>query len=317
MRRYDAACRGAVVAIAALACWLSAVEAQDSDETITRARAIGAQDGEPSRGYMSFTYQYQRAQDLKFANGSTGHGAPLTTHLIDLAVSYRVGDRWTLSAALPVISREWKGGPSHDPLKINPPQLDSEFVDDNHFHTFAQDLRLGASYRVTSGPIFFEPYIEQGIPTSDYPFFAASTVGRNLLSTEVGATLAYQPPFLKWFFSMRAGYQMADDVLGIGTDATRVTLDSVYFLSPRVTLNAFLFSKNGNGWDTSVTPDMTSEGWYRHDQITKHNYANIGFGVNWVVNERSVLNFTTLEMVHAEDVFELRDALSVSLSRSF
>ena len=94
-------------------------------------------------------------------------------------------------------------------------------------------------------------------------------------------------------------------------------LDSVYFLGPRVTLNAFLFSKNGNGCDTSITPDMTSEAWYRHDQVTKHNYANIGFGVNWAVNERSVLNFTTLTMVHAEDVFELRDALSVSLSRSF
>ena len=79
-----------------------------------------------------------------------------------------------------MISREWKGPPSHDPLKINPPQLDSEFVDDNHFHTFSQDLRLGASYRVTSEPVFFEPYIEYGVPASDYPFFAASSVGRNL-----------------------------------------------------------------------------------------------------------------------------------------
>ena len=181
MRRCSAACRGMITAMAALAGWVGAVEAQDSDETITRARAIDAQGGEPSRGQMSFTYQYQRAQDLKFASGATLHSAPVTTHLIDFAVSYRVGDRWTLSAALPVISREWKGGPAHDPLKIIPPQLDSEFVDDNHFHTFTQDLRLGASYRVTSGPIFFEPYIEQAIPTSDYPFFAASTVGRNLL----------------------------------------------------------------------------------------------------------------------------------------
>jgi outer membrane putative beta-barrel porin/alpha-amylase len=317
MRRYSAACRAiSGVAAVAAACWLGSVEAQDSDETITRARAIDAQDGEPSRGQMSITYQYQRAQDLVLSS-RTNPTAPLTTHLIDFAVSYKVGDRWTLSAALPVISREWKGPPSHDPLKINPPQLDSEFVDDGHFHTFFQDLRVGASYRVTSQPILFEPYIEYGVPTSDYPFFAASSVGRNLLTTEVGSTLAYQPPFLKWFFSMRAGYSMADEVLGYSTDAMRVTVDAVYFLNPRLTLNGFLFSKNGKGIDTSVPFDMTSEMWYRHDQITRHNFMNLGFGVNWAVNERSVLNFTTLKMVHAEDVFKLRDALSVSLSRSF
>ena len=76
-------------------------------------------------------------------------------------------------------------------------------------------------------------------------------------------------------------------------------------------------SKNGKGWDPPVTPDFTSELWYRHDQITRHNYSNVGVGFDWSLSERNALNFTLLKMVHAEDVFKLRRALSVSWSRPF
>jgi hypothetical protein len=237
--------------------------------------------------------------------------------LIDFAVSYRITDRWTVNAGLPVISREWKGGPSHNPLNIVPPQYDSEFVDDGHFHTFAQDLRLGAGYLLLEQPVSLEVHLEYGIPASDYPFFAASAVGRNLQTIEVGATAAYRPPFLPWYFSLRTGYVMTDEVLGIDTNAVRVTADATRFVNAQVALNVFITSKNGKGISPPQTPDFTSELWYRHDQIIRHNYANLGLGVNWALGDRHVLNFTLLKMIHAEDVFELRDALSVTLSRSF
>jgi hypothetical protein len=268
------------------------------------------------RGEMAFTYQYQRAQNL-VSEDFTIQSAPVTTHLIDFAVSYRIKNRWTVNAGLPLISREWKGGASHDPLKMVPPQYDSEFVDDGHFHTFLQDLRLGASYLLLEAPVSLEPYLEFGIPASDYPFFAASAVGRHLQTLEAGAIAAYRPPFLPWYFSMRAGYVMADPVLGVNTDATRVTADATRFVNQRIALNVFLTSKNGKGIKPPLAPDFTSEVWYRHDQLIRHNYANLGVGVNWALGDRSVLNFTVLRMVHVEDVFELDDALSVTLSRPF
>jgi hypothetical protein len=293
---------------------LSVVDAQEGDiprvgEPARRADAEG-------RGEMALTYQYQRAQDL-VSEDFTIVSAPITTHLIDFAVSYRITDRWTVNAGLPVISREWKGGPSHNPLNIVPPQYDSEFVDDNHFHTFAQDLRLGAGYLLLEQPVSLEVHLEYGIPASDYPFFAASAVGRNLQTIEVGATAAYRPPFLPWYFSLRTGYVMADKVLGVDTDAVRVTADATRFVNAQIALNVFITSKNGKGISPPQTPDFTSELWYRHDQIIRHNYANLGLGVNWALGDRHVLNFTLLKMIHAEDVFELRDALSVTLSRSF
>ena len=106
--------------------------------------------------------------------------------------------------------------PSHNPLDIIPPQLDSEFVDDGHFHAFFQDLRLGASYLVTSEPVAFEAYFEYGIPASRLPVFRRVGDRPSLQTIEVGTTFAYRPPFLKWHFSLRTGF-MADQVLGFDT----------------------------------------------------------------------------------------------------
>jgi hypothetical protein len=265
---------------------------------------------------MSFTYQSQKTQDLVLSHG-TLNSPVIRTHLIDVAVSYAVNQRWTIFAGLPVISRESTPTGSHNPLNLVPPVFDSDFVDDGHYHTYLQDLRFGASYRVLDEPVSVEPYLEYGIPASDYPFFAASAVGRHVQTIEVGAALAYRPPFLKWDFSLRMGHQMADKVLGFDIDAMRVTADAAFFINPRLTFNAFLTSKNGKGFDPPAVPDFTSPLWYRHDQITRHNFINLGAGVDWSLDERNVLNFTLLKMVHAEDVFRLQRALSVSLTRAF
>jgi hypothetical protein len=293
---------------------LPSANAQEGD--VSRVGQPARRSDTEDRGEMALTYQYQRAEDL-VSEDFTIDSAPITTHLVDFAVSYRINERWTLNAGLPFISREWKGGPSHNPLNIVPPQLDSEFVDDNHFHGFLQDLRLGAAYLLLEQPVSLAAHLEYGIPASDYPFFAASAVGRNLQTIEVGATAAYRPPFLPWYFSLRTGYVMTDAVLGVDTDAMRVTADATRFMNERIALNVFLTSKNGKGISPPQTPDFSSELWYRHDQIIRHNYANVGVGVNWALGDRNMLNFTVLKMVHVEDVFELRDALSVTLSRPF
>jgi hypothetical protein len=306
------------VTAAVLAFASGAALAQDETFVLDRSRdgARAQPDVESeSRGRMTVTYQNQKAQDLAFSHGTNRTG-PIRAQALDFAVSYRIMDRWTINAGLPVIARE-AAAPSHNPRNIIPPQLDSEFVDDGHFHPAFQDLRLGASYLVTSEPISFETYLEYAIPASDYPFFAASAIGRNLQTIEIGTTLAYRPPFLKWYFSLQMGYQMADKVLGYDINAVRVTADAAYFINPRLTLVTFLASKNGKGWDPPVIPDFTSELWYRHDQLTRHNFQNLGVGIDWSLNDRDVLNFTMLKMVHAEDVFKLRRAVSVSVSRSF
>jgi hypothetical protein len=305
-----------LAAVVILACAFETARAQDESLVPERTlRAARESDEAEPRGQMSVTYQNQKAQGLALSHATLNTGA-IRAQALDFAASYRIKERWAIYGGLPFIAREALA-PSHNPLNIVPPQLDSDFVDDGHFHIYAQDLRLGTSYLVTDEIIAVEPYLQYGIPASDYPFFAVAAIGRQLQTIEVGTSLAYRPPFLKWYFSARIGKEMADKVLGYDIDAMRVTVDASYFVSPRLALNVFLTSKNGKGFNPPVTPDLTSELWYRHDQLTRHNFRNLGVGVDWSLGERNALNLTLLRMIHAEDVFKLRRAISAGLSRSF
>jgi hypothetical protein len=286
-------------------------------------REIGAQpvvDELPPerRGVVAFTYQYAESQDLVSSQIGTLPSAPITTHLIDFDVQYVIKPRWTVFGGLPLISRKFEGPPSHDPMMIIPPHPESEFVDDHEYHTFWQDWRLGARYLLKTEPVTIEPFVSLGLPSTDYPFFGAAAVGRNLQFAEVGTNIGYRPPFLRWYFGLEAGYVFSEEPLDININATRISGEAVYFVNPRIALTTFFSSKNGKGWAVSATPfDRTSELWYHHDQFTRHNFINAGLGVDWSLNERHVLNFTMIRMVHAEDVFDINEALSISLKRSF
>jgi hypothetical protein len=272
-------------------------------------------DVEAPRGQMAFTYQYNEMRDLdslEFVIPTS----PITTHLVDFAASYAVNDRLTLSAGLPLISRKALA-PSHDPLRIIPPHPESDFVDDGHFHTYFQDLRIGASYVVITDPIIVEPYVEVSFPVGDYPFFAVSAVGQQLRKTEIGSTVAYRPPFLRWYFGLRAGYVSLPKTLGANVDTMRVDAETVYFVNSQLAVKLFLSSKNGHGISPPLAPDFTSELWYYHDRMIRHNYINAGLGVDWMLNNRNVLSIDWIQMVHAEDVFKLRKGLNVTVSRSF
>ena len=304
-------------AVACCVCMARAHEAhaQRVGNGSTRERA-GARASEP-RGQMSFTYQYQKSPESRPAQGTSQLRTDHDTS-IDVAAQLSSQRSLDVNAGLPFISREWKGGPSHDPLNIVPPQFDSEFVDDGHFHGFFQDLRLGASYLAYNGPIMFEPYLEYGIPASDYPFFAASAVGRQSADARSRVGVRLSPAVPEVVFLDENGLRDGRFRARLSTRTRCASPQTRCVSSARVDTERFVTSKNGGGVSPpEVPPDRTSELWYRHDQFTRHNYMNVGVGVDWSLGERNVLNFTMLRMVHAEDIFELDEALSVSFSRSF
>jgi hypothetical protein len=276
-----------------------------------------AQEGDAlvHRGQYSISYQYNEMRGLATSEG-TLNTAPISTRLVDFAATYALNDRWTVNFGLPAISRK-AAAPSHNPLKIIPPHPESRFLDDGRFHTYLQDLRLGASYLALSEPFSVEPYIELSFPVSDYPFFAIATPGQHLRKTEIGTTLAYRPPFLRWFFNLQTGYVYLPETLGVNVNTTRVDGEAGYFVTPRISAKLFFSSKHGTGIEAPLTPDQTSEAWYYHDQMLRHNYINAGVGADWTVNDRNMLSFDWIQMVHAQDVFKLRKALNITLSRSF
>ncbi len=265
---------------------------------------------------MSFSYQRSTAQNL-VSSEFTLNTAPLPERSLNFDFAYALNDHWTVSAGLPWITRKALG-PSHNPLALNPPHPESKFIDDGQYHGYFQDLRLGARYLVFTEPFILEPYITVSTPASDYPFFAIAAVGQHLRRTELGSAFSYRPPFLKWFFNLEAGYVYAPKVLGYDIGAVRVEGEAVYFLNPRTSLKTFFSSKNGKGIDPPRTPtSVPSEIWYEHDRLIRHNYATLGLGVDLAMKDRNTLGISWIEMVHTEDIFKLKQAIDITLSRSF
>lgn len=282
--------------------------------------AIAQGDGEGPRGQIYLSYQSSEERDLVGAQ-ITLHGGTIYARAVDFAVDYALNDRWSVSAELPLISRKAvvsPGAPRHDPLAIIPPHTESEFIDDGQFHTYWQDLRLEGRYLALSEPFIVEPYIAFTIPASDYPFFANAAVGRRLHRQEYGATLAYRPPFLYWYFSLKAGYVNAPSTLGVSIDGMRVFGQAIRFLNPRISVKVFFDSKHNKGMSVSTTPpDTTSELWYYHDRMIRHNYISAGIGADIALSDRNSLSIEWIKMPRAQDVFQLRKALNITVSRSF
>ncbi len=268
-----------------------------------------------SRLRVSLTYQYSETNDLA-TDTVTIRTGPSYAQALDFSFDYALNERWSLMGGLPVIAKRFDS-PSHDPAAIVPPQPESRFIDDGHYHTYFQDVRFGARYALDTEPVRVAPFVLLSVPSNDYPFFGGAAVGQNLRKFEVGTSLSYSPPILKWDFNLSAGYVFVEETLGINVDHTRLDAQAAYLLSPRLGVKFFLSRKHGGGVPgEQFFPDGT-ERWYQHDRLVRHNYMVVGAGAEWVLNGRDRLAIEALRMIHAQDVFKLRYAFSVTVSRSF
>ena len=277
------------------------------------------------RGEIDITYQHSEEQNLETSNNGTIKTPVLTTQTLDFNFRYALKERWTIEGGLPLVSRKWGAdgmlpedplGYVHNPNNLIPPHPEDHFTDNGQWQTYFQDWRMAGRYLLFRDPVIIEPYLMIGFPSTDYPILGSAAPGEHVKRTEIGSTIAYRPPFLNWYFSTEIGKQYVEKTLDVNKDATRVDAEIVYFASPKVAVKLFASSKHGAGID-APTPDLTSDVWYHHDQLVRHNYVNAGLGVDWVLSGRNTVNLSWLEMVHAQDVFHLNGALSFSLLRTF
>ena len=303
--RFDAACYSGVAL--GLFVSFSATQAQQVEGD--------APNDQPRRARVSLTYQYSETNDLA-TDTVTIRTGPSYAQALDFNLDLVLNEHWSLTVGLPLISKRFES-PSHDPLAIVPPHPESKFIDDGHYHTYFQDLRLGASYALNTGAVGVAPFVLLSVPSNDYPFFAGAAVGQNVRRLETGTFLSYQPPFLNWVFDLAAGYVFVEETLGVNVNHTRLEGQAAYLLSPRLGVRFFFSSKHGSGIPGDQFSPNGTEMWYQHDRLVRHNYITVGMGAEWSLNSRDRLSVDALRMVHAQDVFKLRYAFSVTVSRSF
>ena len=112
----------------------------------------------------------------------------------------------------------------------------------------------------------------------------------------------------------------APSTLGVSIDGVRVFAQAIRFLNPRVSVKAFFSSKHSTGTPVPPNPaaiDRTTEWWYYHDRLIRHNYITAGIGTDLELSDRNSLSIDWVRMAHAQDVFQLRKALNITVSRSF
>jgi hypothetical protein len=278
---------------------------------------LAREDGK-GHGHISVGYQYISVDGFKASTGTLEIGTT-DTHSLFFELDYNVTDRLSLNAGLPLIRKRYQGPFPHSVAGLDPPNDTAPFIDGGRYRTEWQDFRFGARYLARSGPLQIEPYITVEVPSNDYPFYANAAVGQNVNKLDLGADFIYVPPISDAFYGLEIGYVFVEETLGVNIDHWRVNASAGYFFGPRLSGRVFLLLKKGNGLvfpDDFPTP-RTDERWYQHDRMVRHNYMNVGVGLDWALNEKYALSTSVMTMTWAEQVHIMDYAAGVTLTRSF
>jgi hypothetical protein len=275
-------------------------------------------DDEP-RGVFEVGFQFIHTDGFQGTQGELPIGTT-DARSINFDVHYRVGERWSFELGIPLISKRYRGPGPHVPALLDPPR-DAPFIDTGSYHTYFQDWRIGASYRLRDVPfgLGMEAFAAFGVPSTDYPFFAQSAVGQNLNKFDVGVAFSYVPPLSDAYYQLDISRVFVEETLGVSIDHWRVNGEIGYFFSRHITGYGFFMLKEGDGQEfpDDFPPPRTTEWWYQHDRMVKHNYINVGLGMLWALNDRYRLDLSALTMAHADQVHIMKYAFNISLSRSF
>ena len=279
---------------------------------------FGAENGRKGHGHFTVEYQYISVDGFQASTGKIDIGTT-DTHTLYFELDYNVTDRLAVVVGLPLIRKRYQGNFPHAVAGLDPPNNTAPFIDDGKYRTEWQDWHLGVRYLAKEGPLSIEPFVSLGVPSSDYPFFANAAVGQNLNKLDVGADFTYVPPISDAYFRLGIGYVFVEETLGTNIDHWRINGDAGYFFGPRLSGRVFFMLKTGNGLvfpDDFPTP-RTGERWYQHDRTVKHNYMNVGVGLDWAINEDYALSTSIMTQTWAEQFHIMDFATTIALTRSF
>ncbi len=273
-------------------------------------------------GQFVVTYQFNETDGFESDIGDLPIGS-IDTHVMNFELQYALTDRLTIIAGIPYVRKRYNDGPlPHDPLLLDPPRPYIENVDDGSWNSDFQDFNFGARYRVKDGAFSVEPFVYLGIPSQEYPFSGNAAVGQQLTRLQVGSSLMWYPGLSNAYYSADIGYVFVEETLGVSVNYWNIRAEAGYQFGPRITGRLFGLLKKGSGLSVPTDfpgfPDqLTDEMWYQHDRTLKHNYLNVGIGLDWALNDHYSLSSNYMTMVWEDQVNILDYAFTLSLARTF
>jgi hypothetical protein len=286
--------------------------------------AVNATEVESRKGSGQFvlTYQFNTTDGFESDIGELPIGS-IDTHVMNFELQYALTDRLTIIAGIPYVRKRYNNGPlPHDPLLLDPPRPYIENVDDGDWNSDFQDLTIGARYLAKEGSFSVAPFVYLGIPSHEYPFYGNAAIGQQLTRLQVGSSLLWYPGLSNAYYSADIGYVFVEETLGVSVNYWNIRVEAGYQFAPRITGRLFGLLKKGSGLSVpgafpGFPGQLTDELWYQHDRTLKHNYLNIGIGLDWVLNDHYSISTNYMEMVWADQVNILEYAFTLSVARAF
>jgi len=288
------------------------------------ASNVNATDAESRKGSGQFvvTYQFNATDGFESDIGVLPIGS-IDTHVMNFELQYALTDRLTIIAGIPYVRKRYNDGPlPHDPLLLDPPRPYIKNVDHGGWNSEFQDFNIGAKYRVRDGAFSVEPFAFLGIPSHEYPFYGNAAVGQQLTRLQVGSSFMWYPGLSNAYYSADVGYVFVEETLGVSVNYWNIRAEAGYQFGPRLTGRLFGLLKKGSG--NAVPTDypgfpgqLNDELWYQHDRMLKHNYMNIGIGLDWALDDHYSISSNYMEMVWKDQVNVMDYAFTLSVARTF
>jgi len=280
-------------------------------------------------GTVSVAYQNTYVNGMRTTNGWVPTGT-VRTQSLRFDVDYFFADKWSGQLGIPFIESRYEGNFPHCITNAPPqcatatvpsqPHPESQFLDDGHYHGTWQDWHLGLAYHENVNDYLITPSATLQIPSHHYTFFAKAAAGQDLRKLELAIELAHQLELSNLYYRVRLGRVFAPETLGQSINHNRLDLELGYFVNETWTVKVFSVGRKGSGYFGPYGKEgfpMTSEEWYRHDQRAPHNYASLGVGFDYNMDERYTLSATVQRLVWGQIVFDFKYSFDVRLTRAF
>ena len=274
--------------------------------------------GRAGHGYVSLSYQYISVDGFEASTGTSPIGT-VDTHSLSLEIDYHLTDRLTIAAGIPYIRKRYQGPFPHDPLTLDPPRPWVENIDQGDWNSGFQDFHFGLKYLLKDGPLVIEPFAFYGMPTNNYPFFGHAALGQQLWKFDVGSSFFYFPGLSNAYYRADIAYVFVEKTLGTSINHWKIFGEAGYRFSEHWTGRLFFLLKDCKGlnFPEDFPPPRTTELWYLHDRLIKHNYLNVGIGIDWNLDSGYQISANFMKQPWQEQVHKMEYAFSVGISRGF